>query len=99
MDDKNLHESESSQIDPLPRWANERTESKQKWRKPLMALLALSALAIYTLNPAYHTSKPSLRCPYQPAPLHPKLEWTPDEAGKDRSADLLSQAVVCPSLE
>jgi hypothetical protein len=98
MDDKNYQELESYQKQPLPRWADERTESKQKWRRPLLALIALSALAIYTLNPTYQTSKSSLRCPYQPAPLHPKLEWTPSDAQLDRSADLLAQAVVCHSL-
>jgi hypothetical protein len=98
MDDKNYQKSESYQKQPLPRWADERTESKQKWRKPFLALIALSALAIYTLNPTYPTSKSSLRCPHQPAPLHPKLDWTPSEAEKDKSADLLAQAVVCHSL-
>jgi len=98
MDDKQYQKSESYQKQPLPRWADERSESKQKWRKPLLALIALSALAIYTLNPTYQTSKSSLRCPYQPAPLHPKLDWTPSHAEKARSADLLAQAVVCHPL-
>jgi len=99
MDDKYHQKSESYQEQPLPRWADERSESKQKWRKPLLALMALSGLAIYTLNPTYQTSKSSLKCPYQPKPLHPKLDWNPSEAQLDRSADLLAQAVVCHPLQ
>jgi hypothetical protein len=85
-------ETDSSQ--PLPRWAGESRKARNTWRTPILALLALSALAVYTLNPTSSHEVHNVDCPYQPEPLHPKIKWQMNEDEKSRSADLLSQAVV-----
>lgn len=93
MNEKSSHSLGSSELQPLPRWASHVNKTNETWRKGFLALAALSALAIYTLNPL-STTQSSLKCPYQPAPLHPNMVWTPTDEEKRRSADLLSQAVV-----
>ena len=96
MDDKDTLPNNSSEEASLPRWAAEPSKTSKKWR-PLLAMAALSALALYTLNPT-PLAEPAhgIQCPYQPEPLHPKIAWEMDDKEKTRSADLLSQAVVCP---
>lgn len=95
MDDKDTLPHSSSEEASLPRWAAERSKTSKKWR-PLLAMAALSFLALYTLNPT-PLAEPAhgIQCPYQPEPLHPKIAWEMDDKEKIRSADLLSQAVVC----
>lgn len=96
MNDKDTLANKSSEEAFLPQWTAEPRKSNKTWR-PLLAMAALSALALYTLNPT-PLAQPAhgIQCPYQPEPLHAKIAWEMDDAEKIRSADLLSQAVVRP---
>jgi hypothetical protein len=95
MDDKHNPDITSSKEVSLPQWTAEPNKTSKKWR-PLLAMAALSALALYTLNPS-PLAEPArgIRCPYQPEPLHPKIAWDMTKDEKARSADIFSQAVVC----
>jgi hypothetical protein len=97
MNDKHNLELNSSKEVSLPRWTAEPSKSSKRWR-PFLAMAALSAVALYTLNPT-SPAEPvqGIKCPYQPEPLYPKISWDMTHDEKTRSADIFSQAVVCLS--
>lgn len=82
----------------LPLWASEK-RTKSSWRTPLLSALALFALLAYINKPfdvheSPTTSHSSHKCPHQPNPLFPKIQWKMSQDEKDRSIDLFAQAVV-----